>query len=41
LGYKIEDVTLHEVDGSNNDDEAMPYSMGQDYPAISFYGLPL
>lgn len=31
LGYKIKDVTSHEVDGGNNDDDAMPYSVGQDY----------
>lgn len=36
LGYKIEDATLHEVDGGNNDDEAVPCSVGQDYPAIPF-----
>lgn len=36
LGYKIEDATSYEVDGSNNDDEAMPRSVGQDYHAILF-----
>lgn len=36
LGYKLEDATSHEVDGGNNDDEAMPCSVGQDYLAISF-----
>lgn len=41
LGYEIEDATSHEVDGGNNDDETVPCSVGQDYLAISFYGLPL
>lgn len=31
LGYKIEDTASHEVDGGNNDDEAMVCSVGQDY----------
>jgi len=31
LGYKIENVTSHEVDDGNNDDDAMPCSVGQDY----------
>lgn len=41
LGYKIEDTASHEIDGGNNDDEAMPCSVGQAYLAICFYRLPL
>lgn len=41
LGYKIEDARSHEVDDGNNDDEAMLCSVGQDYLAIPFCGLPL